>query len=602
MIPESQSDAFIEAIRARLSDRYEISRELFGGGMSRVFVAREIALDREIVIKFLPPEIVAEANRDRFRREIQMAAKLRHPHIAPLFAAGEEGDLLYYTMPFVAGNSLRQSLETRRAFGVGETVEILLDVADALAYAHRAGIIHRDIKPANILLEGGHAVVTDFGVAKAMSAALGGSGSGSGQRISTISGMAFGTPQYMAPEQIAADPTADHRVDIYAFGLLAYELLTGLAPFRGASPQAILAAQLTQAPSPILQLRQDVPPVLAALIMRCLEKEATRRPVSAESVLEILRTVSVASGASLVARPRRVSTVAWWIGGGVMAAVLAVVMVSLNRTPPTAADTAAKVDSTLLRAQHAASTAESTLRALNSSRARDSTRHLAERTSSQDKRLMTLLRDSIANALQRAQADSVAQAKSVEQGAARALAAISRSRGPAFTVPFSTGQTEAGSRAPLTPELFNARLADMGPPRRIAVSIHSSVRNPIAVTGATIIRDSLEARFRANARFVLVANDSVTVALAKSRTIDSLRLWLHSDMWVTLNASGDLAADSLRWSATLYDFSANARYTQNSTTSERVAIATATEPSTVTQLVNKIMRLLDVMDNAPRKS
>ncbi|MGH7702367.1 MAG: serine/threonine-protein kinase, partial [Gemmatimonadales bacterium] len=221
--------------------------------MSHVFLAEETRLGRQVVIKVLPPEMGAGVNAERFEREIQLAARLQHPHIVPLLTAGASGDLLYYIMPFIAGESLRVKLAREGELPVIEAVRILREVVDALSYAHRNGVVHRDIKPDNVLLAEGHAVVTDFGVAKAVSAS-------SGKSSLTSLGVALGTPAYMAPEQAAADPHVDHRADIYALGALAYEMLTGRPPFIGTSPQAVLAAQVTQAPEPLAQHRAAVPP------------------------------------------------------------------------------------------------------------------------------------------------------------------------------------------------------------------------------------------------------------------------------------------------------------------------------------------------------
>ena len=258
--------------------------------MSRVYVAREKALDREVVVKVLPPELAAGVNRDRFRREIQLAAQLQHPHIVPLLSAGESGDLLYYTMPFIAGESLKAALAKRGKLPVRDVVRILHDVVDALAYAHDRGIIHRDIKPANVLMSGTHAVITDFGVAKALSASMPISGF-------TTAGVAIGTPAYMAPEQLAADPSADHRVDIYAVGLLAYELFTGESPFTGPSPAATMAAQLTRDPEPLVTCCPDVPEDLSGVVMKCLAKQPSERWATAHELLEQLDAVSTPYGA-----------------------------------------------------------------------------------------------------------------------------------------------------------------------------------------------------------------------------------------------------------------------------------------------------------------
>src|SRR5689334_3412402 len=280
--------------------------------MSRVFAATENALGRKVVIKVLPPELSAGVNRVRFQREIQVAAQLQHPHIVPLLSAGRipssdapaaasgstppsptepvaEGELLYYTMPFIEGESLRSAIARRGRLPVREVVRILHDVVEALAYAHGRGVVHRDIKPGNILTIGSHALVTDFGVAKALSAAMPVSGM-------TSAGMAIGTPAYMAPEQLAADPAADHRIDIYAVGLLAYELLSGQSPFVGTSPQATMAAQLTRVPDALDTVRDDVPPALAGVIMHCLEKLPENRPQTATVLLDELDGVSTPAG------------------------------------------------------------------------------------------------------------------------------------------------------------------------------------------------------------------------------------------------------------------------------------------------------------------
>jgi eukaryotic-like serine/threonine-protein kinase len=280
---------FEERLRDSLSHAYDIERELSGGGMSRVFVATDRALGRRIVIKVLPPELTAGVNRERFRREIQVAAQLQHPHIVTLLSAGEDDDIVYYTMPFIEGESLRVAVEKSGAMSVKDVVRVLHDVVDALAYAHARGVIHRDIKPGNILRQGAHSLVTDFGVAKALNAAMPASGI-------TSAGMAIGTPAYMAPEQLAGDPASDHRIDIYAVGLLAYELLTGESPFTGPSPQATMAAQLTRDPEPLYQLRSDVPPALSAIIMQCLAKAPDQRPPTAEALLTALDSITTSSG------------------------------------------------------------------------------------------------------------------------------------------------------------------------------------------------------------------------------------------------------------------------------------------------------------------
>ncbi len=279
----------LDRLQAALGTTYVLQRELGGGGMSRVFVAEERALGRKVVVKVLPPELGAGLNIDRFRREVQLAASLHHPNIVPLLAAGEADGLLYYTMPLIEGESLRVRLTREGELPIGETVRLLRDVVDALSCAHEHGVVHRDIKPDNVLVSRHHALVTDFGVAKALSEAT-------GKSSLTSTGMALGTPAYMAPEQAAADPHTDHRADIYAVGALAYEMLTGRPPFTGHSPQAVLAAHMTKAPEPVTESRASVPPALAALVMRCLEKKPADRWQSADELLHQLDVMATPSG------------------------------------------------------------------------------------------------------------------------------------------------------------------------------------------------------------------------------------------------------------------------------------------------------------------
>src|SRR5687767_15387755 len=256
---------FTQRLTAALGADYRIERELGGGGMSRVFLAEDLSLGRKVVVKVLPPEMAASVNQDRFRREIQLAARLQHPHVVPLLTANASGDLLWYVMPFIEGESLRAKLAREGELPVGEAVRLLREITDALAYAHEQGVVHRDIKPDNVMVSRGHALVTDFGVAKAVSEST---GTASGL---TSLGMALGTPAYMAPEQAAADPHVDHRADLYAVGVMGYELLVGKTPFSGLNQQQTLAAHITTAPDQITQHRPQIPPGLATTIMRCLE-------------------------------------------------------------------------------------------------------------------------------------------------------------------------------------------------------------------------------------------------------------------------------------------------------------------------------------------
>src|SRR5215207_9981647 len=284
--------ALREQLQDTLGAAYTITRELGGGGMSRVFVAREESLRRNVVVKVLPPELLAGVNAERIDPEIELAAGLQHPHIVPVLTAGQMNGVPYYTMPFVDGESLRGRLTTDGTIPMTEVIGILRDVAKALAYAHERGIVHRDIKPDNVLLSGGSAVVTDFGIAKALSAAR---TDAPGATLTQI-GTSIGTPAYMSPEQAAADPATDHRTDIYSFGCLAYEMISGRPPFLAKSPQKLLAAQMGETPQPVSELRPDAPAALAQLVMKCLAKDADDRPQRATDIVRVLETVTSSAG------------------------------------------------------------------------------------------------------------------------------------------------------------------------------------------------------------------------------------------------------------------------------------------------------------------
>lgn len=278
-----------------LSGALRVERELGGGGMSRVFVAEELKLGRKVVVKVLSPELAEGISTERFEREIRLAASLQHAHIVPVLASGEVDGLPWFTMPFIDGESLRARVG-RGPLPMGECLSVLRDVARALAYAHERGVVHRDIKPDNVMLASGTAVVTDFGIAKALSASRGNATAATLTQIGT----SIGTPAYMAPEQAAGDPQVDARADLYAFGCTAYEMLSGQSPFAGRTAQRMLAAHLSEVPRPIGEMRPDTPPELATLVMRCLAKEASARP---ESATEVLRAIEGLASGPMAAAP-----------------------------------------------------------------------------------------------------------------------------------------------------------------------------------------------------------------------------------------------------------------------------------------------------------
>jgi Tol biopolymer transport system component/tRNA A-37 threonylcarbamoyl transferase component Bud32 len=281
--------ARLDDLKSALIARYDIDREIGHGGMATVYLARDVKHNREVAVKVLQPDLAAALGHERFIREIEIAANLSHPHILPLYDSGEAEGFLYYVMPYVKGETLGQRIEKEGELPVAEAVRIVREVTDALAFAHSQGVVHRDIKPDNIMLSGRHAMVMDFGVAKAVSEATGVS-------ALTQAGVALGTPTYMAPEQATADPHVDHRADIYAVGVVAYELLAGRPPFHGANTQAVLAAHVTVAADPVSKHRDRVPPELEAVIMRCLAKKPADRWQSADEMLPFLEAVATSSG------------------------------------------------------------------------------------------------------------------------------------------------------------------------------------------------------------------------------------------------------------------------------------------------------------------
>ncbi len=311
----------LSRLTAALSDRYRIERELGAGGMATVFLAHDLKHDRQVAIKVLRPELGASLGAERFLQEIRVAAKLQHPHIVGLLDSGVVPAtpgvtaIFYYVMPYIGGETLREYLAHKGSLTTAETVRLTAEIANALAKAHKAGIVHRDIKPENILIAEDHAFVMDFGVAKAVSDATGRQGL-------TSAGMSLGTPAYMAPEQVAADPHVDHRADLYALGLVAYEMMTCSSPYVATTPQQQLAAHVTLPPVPIQQKRPDVSSALAGLIMKCLAKNPADRWQTADEMAAQLRLVEMTASGGAGRR--------WAVGAGVVV-LLVVVALSLRR-------------------------------------------------------------------------------------------------------------------------------------------------------------------------------------------------------------------------------------------------------------------------------
>jgi eukaryotic-like serine/threonine-protein kinase len=311
-----------DQLQASLGNAYTLERELRGGGMAQVFLANEKALGRRVVVKMLPEDLVGSVNLDRFSREIQVAAHLQHPCILPVLSAGIADGVPYYTMPFVEGKSLQDRLADGGELSIPEALKALRDLASGLAYAHDHGIVHRDIKPGNILLSDGYALITDFGVAKALSASV-------AERL-TATGIAIGTPSYMSPEQASGDPHVDQRADIYAFGCVAYEMLVGQPPFGRRALQAVTAAHLTETPDLVTTHRPSVPEPLSRLIARCLEKRPADRPQSAREVVLELDAIATPPGGATAAllgaalsrsRTRRATIAGLLVAMAVLAAV-----------------------------------------------------------------------------------------------------------------------------------------------------------------------------------------------------------------------------------------------------------------------------------------
>src|SRR4051794_9441081 len=297
-MPETQT-----RLQLALSDRYRIEREIGAGGMATVFLAQDLRHDRRVALKLLRPELSAVIGAERFLAEIKLTANLQHPHILPLFDSGEvvvdhpQGAqrYLFYVMPFVEGESLRARLNREKQLPVADAVRIALEVASALDYAHRHGVVHRDIKPENILLHDGQALVADFGIALAASKA-------GGSRM-TETGMSLGTPHYMSPEQAMGEREITARSDVYALGAVLYEMLSGDPPFTGSTAQAVVARVVTESPRSLTAQRHTIPRNIEAAVLTALEKLPADRFATAAEFAEALRDKSYSTGATTAAMP-----------------------------------------------------------------------------------------------------------------------------------------------------------------------------------------------------------------------------------------------------------------------------------------------------------
>ncbi len=317
-------DPFDEFQRA-LPKRYRLERKLKRGGMGYIYLARESHPDRQVAIKVLDPEVTVRLGRERFLREVSLLSNLTHPHIVPVFAAGDASDFLYYVMPFVEGETLGDRVARVGQLHVGVAMRIAYEVADALAYAHQRGIIHRDIKPANILMHDDHALVADFGIARAISVA-------ESEPITEV-GVALGTPSYMSPEQITGESTVDGRSDVYSLGCVLYEMLAGVAPFQGADTRTTMIKHVTDPPPPFPPRRTDLPVPVIDLVMRALEKEPAKRFSSAKEMSQALRDLGDPrtswSGALATMPIARQGQTPGWVKPSLLVGAMVVVLILL---------------------------------------------------------------------------------------------------------------------------------------------------------------------------------------------------------------------------------------------------------------------------------
>ncbi len=278
----------IERLNAALEGRYLIERKLGEGGMAMVYLAEDLKHKRKVALKVLRPELAAVVGAERFLAEIETTANLQHPHILPLFDSGEADGFLFYVMPYVEGESLRERIEKEHQLPLEEALKIAANVAAALQYAHEQGVVHRDIKPANILLSRGEPLVADFGIALAVSEAGGG-------RI-TETGLSLGTPHYMSPEQAAGERTLDKRSDVYALACVLYEMLTGQPPYSGPTAQAVLGRILTGEPDPPTEHRKAIPVHVEHAVLRALEKLPADRFETADDFVRAMKNPSFRHG------------------------------------------------------------------------------------------------------------------------------------------------------------------------------------------------------------------------------------------------------------------------------------------------------------------
>ena len=267
---EATGTVEVAKVRTALADRYRIERVLGEGGMATVYLAEDLKHRRKVAVKVMRPELAATLGASRFLREIEIATQLSHPHILPVYDSGDAGGVLYYVMPHVAGESLRERIQRDGQLPVDEALQLAREVADALGYAHRRGIIHRDIKPANVMLSEGHALVADFGIARATD----------GGQALTQTGLSVGTPQYMSPEQATGERDIDARADVYAIGAVLYEMLAGQPPYSGSTPQAVLAKSLTQDMAPLATVRAGMPAAVVAVVAKATARNPSDRYAS----------------------------------------------------------------------------------------------------------------------------------------------------------------------------------------------------------------------------------------------------------------------------------------------------------------------------------